>query len=145
MQSLRAAAAQHVTLDTLVSEDAAAGRLKTQGSYARNLWRVLNALRFLRHFLRDLAPQEASLRQVAQTAYNDTMAATHIWPIRQAVWLALWASPSRAWFVETLATHGDHSAPEVEAAAARFVAASDVVIRRLDALYTEPCVDEHGN
>jgi|APGre2960657444_1045066.scaffolds.fasta_scaffold00077_9 hypothetical protein len=145
VHSLRDAAAEHPALETVVAFDREAGRLRTQGSRARNLWRVLNALRFVQVLLDGLVDEEAPLRPLIQSAYDETMAATHIWAIRQAVWLALFAAPSRATFVESLSQHGGHSRQQMEAAAARYVAASKVVIARLDALYPEPCVDAEGN
>lgn len=143
---MKEAAAEHPTLDTIVDTDLRAGHLKTQGSRARNLWRVLNALRFLRLLLLNLAgDEEITLRLAATEAYNHSMAATHIWAIRQAVWLALWASPTRASFLDSLAKHGgDVSLESVAQAAQRYVVASEIVIRRLDALYPGPCVDETG-
>jgi Glycolipid transfer protein (GLTP) len=117
----------------------------TQGSRARNLWRVLNALRFLRQLLMLLEPEDACLRHAATHAYTETMAQTHLWAIRQMVYLALWASPTRDQFLTALAAH-DAGAPveQIMKAARRYVVASELVIRRLDALYPGPCVDETG-
>jgi hypothetical protein len=106
---------------------------------------VLNALRFLRSLLILIKPESSSLRLSATEAYNETMASTHVWVIRQAVWLALYWSPTREHFFESLSKHGGGVAiAHVADAMARYITASDTVINRLDAIYPGPCVDEHG-
>ena len=145
VKSVREAAATHPTLRSIVETDIAAGALRTQGSRARNLWRVLNALRFLRQLLILIKPQDSSLRLAATEAYNETMAATHVWVIRQAVWLALYWSPTREHFFQSLSKHGGGvPVEEVADSMARYIVASETCIRRLDAIYPGPCVDEHG-
>ena len=72
------------------------------------------------------------------------MAHTHLWSIRQIVGLAMWAVPSRETFLEGLAQAHPGGSAGVEPAARAFVAAADVVIARIDALYPGPCVDENG-
>jgi hypothetical protein len=83
--SLRDAAAARPearTLQAIVAADAASGTLRTQGSLARNLWRVLNALRFCRELFVGILPaagagaeqsadaEKVSLSAVAWTAYG---------------------------------------------------------------------------
>jgi hypothetical protein len=72
------------------------------------------------------------------------MAQTHLWSIRQIVGLAMWAVPSRDVFIETLARQTPGGTPAAIASAHAYVAASAVVIARLEALFTAPCVDENG-
>jgi hypothetical protein len=145
VKSVKEAAATHPTLRSIVETDVASGNLRTQGGRARNLWRVLNALRFLRSLLILIKPENSSLRLSATEAYNETMASTHVWVIRQAVWLALYWSPTREHFFESLSKHGGGVAiAHVADSMARYITASDTVINRLDAIYPGPCVDEHG-
>ena len=144
------------TCSALVAADAAAGRLRTQGSLARNLWRVLNALRFCRELFLGILPDASApaaaaaaadavvLSDVVWRSYEATMAASHLWSIRQVVWLAMWAVPTRAVFLDTLASHTPGGAPAADAAARTFVAAAEVIIARLDALYDGPCTDANG-
>lgn len=71
------------TLEAIVSRDVAAGRLKQQGSLARNLWRCLNAVRFCRELFFGIlsataadaaegveAPEEVPLRTLVWNAYG---------------------------------------------------------------------------
>jgi hypothetical protein len=155
IDSLRDAAAREpsLTLSEVVSRDKAAGVLRRQGSLGRNAWRVLNALRFCRELFLgvfqiqvegEAPPEEKKFSDLVWQCYEHTMAATHVYAIRQVVWLAMWAVPSRESFLENLASHTPGGAPAAEAAARSFIAASDIVIAKLGALYDEPCTDENG-
>ena len=155
IDSLRDAAAREpsLTLTEIVSRDKAAGTLRRQGSLGRNAWRVLNALRFCRElflgvFLIQLEgealPVETKFGDLVWKSYENTMAATHVYAIRQVVWLAMWAVPSRESFLENLASHTPGGATAAEAAARSFIAASEVIIAKLGALYDAPCTDENG-
>jgi hypothetical protein len=151
VDSLRDAAAREPsTLDGIVARDKAAGVLRRQGSLGRNAWRVLNAVRFCRELFMGVlpnaegAPPPDKFSDVVWKAYESTMAATHVYAIRQVVWLAMWAVPSREAFLDNLASHTPGGAPAAEAAARAFIKASEVIIAKLDALYDEPCTDENG-
>ena len=154
VDSLREAAAREpCTLDEIVQRDKAAGVLKKQGSLGRNAWRVLNALRFCRELFLgvfqtqvegEAPPPEIKFSDLVWKCYESTMAATHVYAIRQVVWLAMWAVPSRDAFLENLASHTPGGADAAAAAARAFITASEVIIAKLGALYDEPCTDENG-
>ena len=154
IESLRDAAAREPsTLGEIVARDKAAGTLRRQGSLGRNAWRVLNALRFVRelfigvlppHVEGEAPPPDVKFSDLVWACYERTMAATHVYAIRQVVWLAMWAVPSREAFLDNLASHTPGGAPAAEAAARAYVKASEVIIAKLDALYDEPCTDENG-
>jgi hypothetical protein len=154
VDSLRDAAAREPsTLDEIIQRDKAAGTLRRQGSLGRNAWRVLNTLRFCRDLFSGLFPTLAEgqappppdkFSDLVWRCYESTMASTHLHAIRQVVWLAMWAVPSREAFLENLASHTPGGAPAAEAGARAFVQASEVLIAKLGALYDEPCTDENG-
>ncbi len=77
--SLRAAAQQPElrTLAAIVAADTAAGTVQRQGSAARSLWRVLNAMRFCRELFQGLLPlaggaeaAQLSMRSIVWTSYG---------------------------------------------------------------------------
>ena len=155
VDSLRDAAVREpgVTLNEIVQRDKDAGTLKRQGSLGRNAWRVLNALRFCRALFVGLfptvadgeePPPDVKFSDLVWKSYEATMASTHVYAIRQVVWLAMWAVPSREAFLDNLASHTPGGAVAAEAAARAYVKAADVLIEKLDALYDEPCTDENG-
>ena len=154
VDSLRDAAAREPsTLDEIIQRDKAAGTLRRQGSLGRNAWRVLNTLRFCRDLFSGLFPTLAEgqappppdkFSDLVWRCYESTMASTHLYAIRQVVWLAMWAVPSREAFLENLASHTPGGAPAAEVGARAFIQASEVLIAKLGALYDEPCTDENG-
>lgn len=152
VESLRdAAALEPSTLNEIVQRDRLAGVLRRQGSLGRNAWRVLNALRFCRLLFLGLLPPldggeapEIKFSDLVWSSYEATMAATHLYAIRQVVWLAMWAVPSRETFLASLAEHTPGGAPAAEAASRAYVKASEVIIAKLEALYDEPCTDQDG-
>jgi hypothetical protein len=131
-QTLKDAAPKLPTLAQMVEADQAAGTVTTKGSCSRSLHRLIVALDFLRELLKRLF-EDPTITPATATwqAYEVTLGTIHTYVVRQAVWTATFALPTRVQFLESIQETEESVKQNVDI----FIKSAVAIIARLDKIF----------